>query len=135
MQPTRNRTRRLATLLCTGPLLGLAAAAASAQGNLGFLKDTPMSYFTAEDVKLMRAAAAEVLKSEQDSARKEWQNPASGNGGAVTLLKQFTAPDGRQCKQVRLESHAKTMDSSQTMSLCKAADGRWKGDAAKPPAS
>ncbi|HEY2807461.1 MAG TPA: RT0821/Lpp0805 family surface protein [Steroidobacteraceae bacterium] len=133
MQPTRNRTRRLATLLCAGPVLALAAATVSAQGNLGFLRNTPMSYFNAEDVRLMRAAAAEVLKSKQDGTRKEWQNPASGNGGAITLLRQFSAPDGRQCGQVRLESHARTMENAQTMSVCRTADGRWQADTAGPP--
>ncbi len=130
-----HRAWRRAPSVCAGALLALAAATVSAQGNLGFLKDTPMSYFNAEDVKLMRATAAEVLTSTQDGTRKEWQNPATGNRGAITLLQRFTAPDGRQCSQVRVESHAKTMDNTQTMSVCRTSEGLWRADAAKPPAS
>jgi surface antigen len=127
--------RRNAMFAGAGTLLALAGAAANAQGNLGFLKDTPMAYFTGDDVKLMRAAAAEVLKSSKDGTRKEWENPVTGNGGAVTLLTQFTAPDGRTCNQVRVDTHARTMENASTMSVCKSADGHWKADAAKPPKS
>jgi surface antigen len=130
---SRRSTARNASLLCAGSVLALAAAAASAQGNLGFLHDTPFAYFNADDQKLMRAAALEVLNSSQDGTRKDWGNPATGNGGAITLVAQFSAPDGRQCDQVRLESHAKTMENTSIMSVCKSPDGRWKLDSAKPP--
>ena len=131
-EPIRHRSlRRSAVLLGAAALL--AATAVTAQGNLGFLKDTPMAYFNADDVKLMRAATAELLESSKDGTRKEWENPATGNGGAITLLTQFNAADGRPCNQVRVETHAKTMENASTMSVCKSADGRWKADAAKPP--
>jgi surface antigen len=125
--------RRSALLPFAGSLLALAATTASAQGNLSFLKDTPFAYFNADDQKLMRAAALEVLNSGQDGNRKEWGNPATGNGGAITLVTQFSAPDGRSCEQVRLDTHAKAMENTSTMSVCKSPDGRWKLDAAKPP--
>ena len=32
-----------------------------------------------------------------------------------------------------VESHARTMENTSTMSVCKGADGQWKADAAKPP--
>ncbi len=131
----RRCTRRNASLLCVATALTVAATAAIAQGNLGFLKDTPMAYFRADDVKLMRAAAAEVLKIARDGTRKDWDNPATGNGGAVTLLTQFSAPDGRPCSQVRVETHAKSMENASTMTVCKGSDGSWKADAAKPPKS
>ncbi len=126
------RTRRAALL--GGCTLALVASVAGAQGNLGFLKDTPFAYFNADDQKLMRAAAVEVLQGGQDGTRKEWGNPATGNGGAITLVRQFSAPDGRHCEQLRLESHARTMENTSIMSVCKGSDGRWKLDPAKPPA-
>jgi surface antigen len=125
--------RRGVVLLSAAAVLAVAATTVGAQGNLGFLKNTPMAYFNDDDVKLMRATTAEVLKSSTDGTRKEWENPATGNGGAVTLLMRFSAPDGRQCNQIRVETHAKTMENASTMSVCKTADGRWQADAAKPP--
>lgn len=125
--------RRAALPLCAGLILTLGAATAAAQGNLGFLKDTPLAYFRGDDAKLMRATAAEVLKSARNGTRKEWQNPATGNGGAVTLLTQFTAPDGRQCDQVRVENRANGMENTSIMSVCKSADGSWKLDPSQPP--
>jgi hypothetical protein len=74
-----------------------------------------------------------VLGSSQDGTRKEWGNPATGNGGAITLVTQFSAPDGRPCSQIRVESHAKAMENASTMSVCKSPDGSWKVDPAKPP--
>jgi hypothetical protein len=124
--------RRVALL--AGCALALAASVAGAQGNLSFLKDTPFAYFNADDQTLMRAAALEVLNSTQDGTRKEWGNPATGNGGAITLVTQFSAPDGRHCNQVRVETHARAMENTSIMSVCKSADGRWKLDSAKPPA-
>jgi surface antigen len=126
---------RSAILMCAGSVLLLAGPRAGAQGNLGFLKDTPLAYFSAEDVKLMRAATTEVLKSTQAGTRKDWENPATGNGGAITLVTPFTAADGRQCNQVRVDTHAKTMENSSTVSVCKTPAGAWKADAAKPPKS
>ena len=131
----RRCARRSAFLVCAASVLTVAATSAAAQGNLGFLKDTPMAYFSAEDVKLMRAITAEVLKSTQSGTRKDWENPATGNGGAIALVTPFTAPDGRQCNQVRVDTHAKTMENTSTISVCKTADGAWKADAAKPPKS
>ena len=131
----RTSARHRATLLCVVAVLSIAATSARAQGNLGFLKDTPLAYFKGDDTKLMRAAAAEVLKSAQNGTRKEWENPATGNGGAITLLTQFGAPDGRQCAQVRVETRAGGMENASTMSVCKSADGTWKLDSAKPPTS
>ena len=63
------------------------------------------------------------------------ENPATGNGGAITLLTQFAAPDGRQCDQVRVETRAGGMENASTMSVCKSADGTWKLASAKPPKS
>ena len=131
----RTSARRSANLVCAAAAIALAATSARAQGNLGFLKNTPLAYFKGDDAKLMRAAAAEVLKSAQNGTRKAWENPATGSGGAITLLTQFAAPDGRQCDQVRVETRAGGMESASTMSVCKSADGTWKLDSAKPPTS
>ena len=127
------RLRRGSIVLSAIAVLALGAATAAAQGNMGFLKDTPLAYFKGDDAKLMRAAAAEVLKSAKDGTRKDWENPATGNRGAITLLTQFPAADGRPCAQVRVESRAGGMENASTMSVCKSADGIWKLASVKPP--
>ena len=69
----RLSARHSAMLVCAVVVLSMAATTARAQGNLGFLKDTPLAYFKGDDAKLMRAAAAEVLKGGQNGTRKEWK--------------------------------------------------------------
>lgn len=126
------RARNLARACATGLFL-LLSGVAGAQGNLGFLRDSPMSYFNAEDTKLMRAAGIEVLDSTESGATKEWANPATGNSGLIKLLASFSAPDGRACKQVEITSQAKKMTSTSKMSVCKSPDGRWRLDTVQPP--
>jgi surface antigen len=128
----RSSSRNVARA-CAAGLFLLLSAVAGAQGNLGFLRDSPMAYFNAEDTKLMRAAGVEVLNSSQAGTTKEWSNPATGNSGVIKLLASFAAPDGRACKQVEIGSQAKKMTSTSKMSVCKGADGRWKLDTVQPP--
>ncbi|MBS0578162.1 MAG: hypothetical protein JSR36_02745 [Proteobacteria bacterium] len=134
--PARRDTSRLGriALLAGAGTLVLAVATAGAQSNLSFLKNTPVAYFNEADSKLQRAAAHEVLESTADGTHKEWANPETGNGGVVTLVTSFSAPDGRACKQLRIENHTKAMENTSLMSVCKSADGRWKVDSIKPPA-
>jgi surface antigen len=131
--PYTARRSRSVIRACAAGFALLLSAAAGAQGNLGFLRDSPMAYFNAEDTKLMRAAGIEVLKSSESGTIKEWANPATGNSGVIKLLAIFDAPDGRVCKQVEIGSQAKKMTSTSKMSVCKSADGRWKLDTVKPP--
>jgi surface antigen len=128
--PSRLRRR---ALLCSGALLCLYAAIAGAQSNLGFLRNTPLAYFNETDSKMMRAAAAKVLENGHEGAHEEWTNPATGNGGAITLLAQYKSPDGRPCNQVRVENHAKAMENTSIMSVCKSTAGQWKLEPTKPP--
>jgi surface antigen len=119
--------------LCAGSLLAITTGTAGAQSNLSFLKNSPLAYFNADDTKLMRAVASELLESSRDGTRKDWENPATGNGGSITLLQSFSAPDGRRCARVSLENHAKGMQNTSTMTVCKTPDGPWRADDVKPP--
>jgi surface antigen len=125
--------RRLAWLAGAAALLLLAFAPAGAQSNLSFLKNTPLAYFNEADSKMQRAATNEVLQGTEDGTHKEWANPDTGNGGTVTLVTSFSAPDGRACKQLSIENHTKSMANTTVLSVCKGTDGRWKADSAKPP--
>jgi surface antigen len=131
--PVLPSPRRSAWLAGAVVLQLLAFAPAGAQSNLSFLKNTPLAYFNEADSKMQRAATQEVLKSTEDGTRKDWANPDTGNGGTVTLVTSFSAPDGRACKQLSIENHTKTMANTTVLSVCKGTDGRWKADSAKPP--
>jgi hypothetical protein len=120
------RSPALATLI----LLASHAFAA----NTSFLKNSPISSFTEQDLELMMAAADDVLADESRGAKREWKNSATGNFGQLEVLGAFKAPDGRLCKRLRVTNNAKAVESRATYSVCLDANGVWMVDAAtKPP--
>jgi hypothetical protein len=118
-------------------LLVLAASAgpaALAQTNLGDLRDAPSGKFKAEDFDMLWAAVDEVSRGKTIGAVKKWENPATGNGGAIKLLKVFTSTDGRDCRGLRIDNHAKSLKGSTKQVVCADADGKWILDAGAHPA-
>ncbi|HEX4389526.1 MAG TPA: RT0821/Lpp0805 family surface protein [Steroidobacteraceae bacterium] len=103
----------------------LPAADALAQGNLGFLKNTPYAYFRGDDSKLMRAAAMGVLKDAKPGNTQSWQNPATGNSGTITLDKMFTGTNGEPCGVLIVASKTRQVSGDSTMTACQRADGQW----------
>lgn len=112
--------------------LATAAWAAGTGGNYGWLSDTPVSKFNKDDKKLMREAAAEVIGA-QPGFTRSWENPATGNGGTLTLLAVFEAPDGRPCRQLRVQNHAKGLSGDSKVSICKHPSRGWLLDTEEPP--
>jgi surface antigen len=122
--PTRLRLMSRGALF--GALLAaLACAGALAQGNLGFLKNTPYAYFRGDDSKLLREAALAVLKDAKAGNSQTWQNPQTGNNGSVTLDQMFTGTNGKPCGLLRVDSHTRQVSGSSTMTVCQKPDGQW----------
>ena len=68
------------TLILHG-LLALTIAtlpAAAGAADLGFLKESPLYYFTDADRKLMNEAVQAVLNDSNVEAVREWTNPKNG---------------------------------------------------------
>jgi surface antigen len=121
----------LVPALCTVLVSPIPLAQA---GNYGFLADSPLGRFKAEDYDLMQSAVTEVLNSTTIGTAKSWQNPTSGNGGTITLLRTFTTANGRDCRRVRNDTHAKTLLGSLTMNICRTGEGPWLLDPDARPA-
>jgi len=122
--------RMLAALL----LLGAAVAGtASAQTNLGDLRDAPSSKFQPADFELLWATVDEVSRAKVGTV-KHWENAATGNGGAIKLLKLFTSTDGRDCRYLRIDNHAKSLKGSTKQIVCATPEGKWMLDAGAQPA-
>jgi hypothetical protein len=115
-------------------LSSFAAPAAFGQTNLGDLRDAPTSKFTPQDFELFWAAVDEVSAGKTVGTRKSWENPATGNGGSIKLLNAFTSTDGRDCRRLQIENHAKSLKGVLTQNVCAHhTDGAWLLDAdAKP---
>ena len=120
------RLGRVALPVLLVALLGaLVTQPALAQGNLGFLKNTPYAYFRGNDSKLMREAAMTVLQEAKPGNSQSWQNPDTGNSGTVTLDKMFTGTNGQSCGVLRIESKTRQVSGVSTMTACKRPDGQW----------
>ena len=113
----------------------VGASVALAQSNLGQLNDAPSAKFTAQDFELFWAAVDEVSASKTPGTTKSWESTATGNGGTLKLLNVFTSTDGRDCRRLRVDTHAKSLKGASTQIVCAHRDGTWLLDADARPAA
>ena len=113
----------------------LTASAVFAQTNLGYLRDAPSGKFNAQDFELLWAAVDEVSAGKKPGAVKSWENAATGSGGTIKLLAVFTSTEGRDCRRLRVENHAKSLKGATTQNVCAHTDGTWLLDADAQPAA
>ncbi len=114
-------------------IVACAGNLASAQTNLGDLRDAPSAKFQPEDFDLLWAAIDEVSRGKVGDA-KAWENAATGNGGAIKLLKTFKSTDGRDCRRLRVDNHAGSLKGSTKQIVCATPEGKWMLDAGARPA-
>ena len=83
---------------------------------------------TQADLDMIKAALAQQIHNRPAGTSVSWQNTASGNSGAVTLLRIF-ARQGRRCEQIeyRLNPPEKAKPSDRfVLTSCVQPDGSWK---------
>jgi hypothetical protein len=124
----RSQARRVVVLT-----LLLAQAAVGGATNLGFLKNAPIGQFKEEDMRMMRAAAEDLLREDAKGASREWHNDKTGNSGRLEILDVFTSEDGRHCKKLLVVTRAKSQEQHSAYPLCAAPDGRWLIDTEAAP--
>jgi surface antigen len=117
-----------------GAWMSIWAFSAMAQSEFGFLKQSPVSFFNDHDFDLMKAAATEVLGGGGVGTAKSWRDPDNGNSGSIKLLAAFSSADGRSCKRLRIENHAKGMSGVYTTNVCRSESGPWLIDPEAVPA-
>lgn len=113
----------LSSVALAVPLLPAGAVAAG----LGFLKNTPLSYFTQADLKLMGDAALQVLNDADPQAAREWQNPRTGYSGKIQGTGKFMSTDGLDCRRLKIWNQAKGIESESVYPVCRdPKDGEWR---------
>ncbi|AOK04203.1 hypothetical protein KDW55_03155 [Burkholderia sp. AU19243] len=114
-------TRVLAGAACAVALLPVHA-----QSNLGFLNDTPLTYFSKADRASLTKAVAQARDEGKDGETTTWQSSRSGTQIDAKLTPSTTDSDGKTCREIATEIAAK----GQTMTLkpvyCKTAAGKWQ---------
>jgi len=109
-------------LLATLFVLTTAQAVAS---NVTFMRNSPLSQMTPEDLALFRATVREVLEKGTDGTARRWDNPNTGASGVVTPLKSYER-DGRPCRNVEIFNEAKGFSGRTRYDFCKQPDGTWR---------
>jgi surface antigen len=110
------------------------AAAAQAQGSRDVLSGSVAAKFNQQDFDLLWAAITEVSDSKKVGTVKTWENAATGNGGSLKLLNVFTSTEGRDCRRLRMDNHAKKQKATSGQNVCMGPDGKWLLDADAKPA-
>ncbi|HDR8861539.1 TPA: hypothetical protein QDA74_003017 [Burkholderia territorii] len=121
---------RASLFVVTRVLAGAACAAAMlpahAQNNLGFLSDTPLSYFSKTDRASLAEAVVQVRDAGKDGETTTWQSSGRGTQIDAKLTPSTSENDGTTCREITTEISAK----GQTMTLkpvyCKTAAGKWQ---------
>lgn len=101
--------------------------------NMGYLSHSPISYFTAEDFTLMRAAGKEALDTLGRGKSQNWSNPNTGTSGRISVTKSYTDTDGKPCKRVAVLNRAKGIEGEARYTLCRSTDGTWSIDTSPEP--
>ena len=104
-------------------LLALCMPAA-AQNWIGLLKNTPAENFNEEDLKLFLEASRKALNETPVGGTEKWQNPVTGSGGELKVVKLFTWQDN-PCRQIRVSNYTVDRKGSNTLNLCQVG-GKWK---------
>jgi len=119
--PLKNR---LAHAPIVAALLVVLCMPAAAQNWIGLLKNTPAENFTEEDLKLFLDASRKALNEMPAGTSEKWQNPVTGSGGELKVLKLFTWQD-HPCRQINVANHTIDRRANNTLNLCQVS-GKWR---------
>lgn len=129
----KQKLRPMIRALTCAALLG-AGASSFAQSNLGEFKDAPSGKFTPQDFEMLWATVDAVSVTRKTGTVQSWENAATGSGGTIKLLNVFTTADGRDCRRLKVDNHAKKVKGSSKQIVCAGPDGKWMVDADARPA-
>ena len=108
--------------LLAAALLAAGAGIATAQ-NLGFMRDSVMSFMTQEDAAMIGRNYQEALAL-PDGHTSTWSNPRTGHSGTASPLKSFQQK-GMACRELEMSNTARGQTSRNVFVFCKTASG-WK---------
>ncbi len=97
----------------------------AAAQNVGFLKDSAVSYFDEKDVAMLMETVDAALDEQQAHAVREWKNPGTRNSGKAEVLSAFKSATGTPCKRLQITHVAHNGKMGRAAhTFCKEAD-KW----------
>jgi len=114
------RRSLLGFTVAAGLLTGSGMAAAA---GFGFLAETPMGRFNADDLKLMNGAIDQALAAAEPGTPVRWANEQTASSGEVTLQRAFEN-SGRPCRDLRVVNRHRRLEAAGVYTMCRE-DGQW----------
>ncbi len=117
--------RNVNTIRCVlAAIVWLAWSGLSIAANISFLNDAAMSEFKDDDVMMLQSNIDEALTLPEGET-KAWENPVTGAHGRITVLAPHSR-DGRECRKLRVENHARGRSGEGDWNYCRTTEGRWE---------
>lgn len=113
-------------IIATAAIAAAGVPLSSAATGLGFLNNTPLSFFTPQDFDLMRDAVKAVLEDPDPTTVREWLNPKNQYSGKIEGLGAFKSSDGLACRKLRVSTQARGIESAATYPVCRTASAEWQ---------
>jgi surface antigen len=125
--PHQSRALKRVSVQLIASCVLLAGGAAQA-ANLGFLKNTPITYMKQPDLQALNKEAHTALDTKQDGESLDWNNQGAGNPVAIdgTITPSDTDKKGdRTCRKLTMVAHAKGQTQTWVPTVCKTDGGVW----------
>lgn len=120
--------RDAVTRLCAMTALVLCLAAPAGAFNLGYLRESPLSNFTDEELQTFLDTLRTSLNNGQDGDVVTWGDSESPRAasGSIKILKTEDRGDGTTCRDVHIENRAGGRFGGGVYRLCRDDGGEWK---------
>lgn len=105
-------------------LLSLLVITSANAFNMSFLSYSPAYYFTAQDWKIMKGTADNVLSHGRDNVQVTWSNPKTGANGIFTPYSKFSQ-NGTICRKMKIFNEAHNQTGEATYLFCSIRN-EWK---------
>ena len=110
---------------CAGAICLICLTPPLYAANVWFAHDMPISQMTEADIEIFSSAAEEALENAPDGDTRQWENPETGAGGALTPL-STSEQDGLRCRRLEIANEANGKTARTEFDYCRQADGSWK---------
>ncbi len=112
--------------MLAGIVLASFAAAAQAQGNFGFLSDTPLSHLSTEDLSRLEAEVYRVRDEERDAKVTHWKSQTSMPIVEANVTPRTLRRKGTPCRRITVEMRGRGPVLILEPLYCRNAQNAWE---------
>ena len=115
------------TALIAAALAAMLTTTPAHSVNWRFMDYSPVRFFTDADWALFRLTARGLLEKAPDGETRTWENPDTGNQGAIKAISTYKDDVGLKCRQVKVRNATRRgLTGEATVHVCKRPKGNWQ---------